>query len=228
MIRTGLIFASENGRSTPRLRSMPGYANPWDESELLEIEAELKGRYVDLARGNTATLTIHDRVFDVEVRPNGRTPTLLLTEAPPTPSATQLSVLPAPWLDGLLADLSGLMAAHPDANIPPLEVSMLRFVADELRQLSARAGAGEVAVLLLAGHLRAAEGLFRTTDADRATVYTMAHRALEKLLGRIGQDDEGVGNPRYGKAGSSLAPAGMVGRWLRKLFGASPSANGTP
>src|SRR6185312_1708812 len=225
MSAVGLIFACENGRSTPRLRAMPDTANTWNEEELRELESELNKQYSDILRGKVETLTFQSRQLRVEVQNNGRAPTLLLTDAS-RPVAFTALVNKTAWLEGLLAELASVSSAHTDANVPPLDAAMLQHVAEELRQMSGRAGSDEVAALLLIGYLSAAERLFRPSDSDRATIYSMAHRALEKLLEHKGVGEQGWGHTRGGKPANGAAPVGAFGRLIRKLLGGASSANG--
>jgi hypothetical protein len=124
-----------------------------------------------------------------------------------------------PWLEGMLTALERLSAGAPVPGPDNLERTMLRCAADELRGLAAEVGSDCVAGLLLANHLSASEQLARTTDPERATVYALALRGLDKLLAHAGRDETGPGTARAGRAGADgPTPRGSVARLLRRLL----------
>jgi hypothetical protein len=68
-----LIFQTEPGRGTPRLKPMPGAEVPWPDCDLRELEDDLTRQYPDLIRGRVDTVTFRARPLRVSVQaPAGR------------------------------------------------------------------------------------------------------------------------------------------------------------
>ena len=64
----------------------------------------------------------------------------------------------------------------------------LRFTLDELRQEPGPEDHGGLAPLLLAGYLTLAERLCRSRNDERAGLYVLASRALERWFGPVPVD----------------------------------------
>jgi hypothetical protein len=209
MAQLALIFQTEPGRGTPRLKPLPGADVPWDDGALRELEEDLSRQYEDLIRGKVASVTFRSRPLRVRVQDGGasRQPTVVLTDDSAEPMSG------TGWLSGLLADLERLQAASGD--IDHLERSMLRYAVEELTPVATDLGSPGLAGLLLSGHLASAEALARTEDPPRATVYAIARRGLEKLLHGA---DAIPGHGRVRPLPDGQAPRGGVARLMRRLF----------
>ena len=216
MTCVSLVFRTEPGQATPRLKHQPGSSAVWPDADLRALESDLARQYPDLIRGRVDTVTFQGRPLRVTVEQdaNSRMPAVLLTDEPPVKTGPHAG---SGWLAELLGELDRLTVDAKGAGPDPLERAMLRCVSDELRAMAGQAGPGMVAVLLLGGHLAGAEQMARPTDPERAGVYALALRGLDKLLTNAGPDD----TARPARASGGPAPQGAVGRVLRRLLGLS-------
>lgn len=142
MNELALIFQTEPGQATPRLKPRPGSLVPWGEEELRELETTLARQYPDLIRGKVDTVIFQDRPLRVVVQKNGdnsRMPAVLLTDGQ-TVQRPSLQGTTSGWLESMLADFDRLGSQGSSLGIDPLEQTMLRYAAEELRSLAGRIG----------------------------------------------------------------------------------------
>jgi hypothetical protein len=226
-----LIFQQEPGQATPRLRPSPGSVVPWNDDDLLDLEAELERQYPELNRGKVKTLTFQNHLLNVRVRKErlSRMPSLILTEAPVADANAMTAPIAGPaWLDGLLTELIPADHDSSHAELEPFERGNLQAVMDELRSLAKQDGASAVAGLLVAGYLTIAEHQMQETSNTKAGGYALALQAVDKLLTRVGLDEAGTAPPRGSwNSKDRLESLGSISWLLRRMFPRQKSMNGS-
>lgn len=185
--------------------------------EMSQMEEQLSLHYQKLVRSNGGMIRLGDQEFQVRVE-NGqinRQPTLVLEEVIQMPRpATVVSPKPD-WVAAFIADLDRVMnvPAHRGA-LRPVEQVALDYARDEMRSL-AESNAPAMSPLLLAGYLSVVEQTTAPRDPERACIYRLALRGLDRLLpsalGHAGTDWTLMQSPRRRRK--------RLPRWLGRFFG---------
>jgi hypothetical protein len=211
-----LIYDTNPMTGLHYLRPHEGPAGTWTEVELRDLERVLKSQLERLRRETSSTVQVGSRTYQVEnANPNGsRQPTLIVRPLPAAGTGKPRSE-PAPatasWSDGLFAE-AGKLAARP--LLPRLEGRALQAAVEEL-QAFAQENPSCLIPLLLGSYLARAEQLYLPEDVQRAGIYGMALRGLERLM----PEAEADGAPGWklnppGRIESSTGPAES---WINRL-----------
>jgi hypothetical protein len=199
----------------PSLRPQDGHTPALAEAEVRDLERAVKSQVERLRREPSSTVQVGGRTYEVESRdPNGsRHPTLLIRPLPPAAagSAPAEARPGTAWSDGLFEEAGKLAAG---SRLPRLEGRALQAAVEEL-QAFAQENPACLIPLLLGSYLARAEQLYLPGDAQRAGIYGMALRGLERLM-----PDTDPGASPGGKAHPPVRVEGGTGpaeSWINRL-----------
>jgi hypothetical protein len=219
-------FETDAGSGIPRLRPCEGPRGDESPAELQELERLLGARYEQLRREPRSVLRVASRDYLVENRdPNGsRQPRLLIRPAAPpaassrpeAPASDPAPRNPSDWADGFFAEVRSL-SGRPEQ--PLFEARAIEASAEELQALG-RADPTLLAAVVLAGYLALVDQACRGQDPDRAAVYALALRGLDRILPESPAGGPGWRRGDFSALGPGSEAGGLrIGRLLARLVG---------